>query len=95
MISQSQLDNFATSLVKAGIVQESDVEIYRNLMEQSLNDSLGEGLLVQVDPTLIKDNQQVFGREYDPVAIFKMYLQSARKNKQRIDEEHEILVSKS
>lgn len=86
MLSASQIDAFAATLVKQGIIEKSDIEADKNLIEQALRDSLNGGVTVVkynhienpsnsfTPPSAAYNNngQLITGTETDPVKIFIM-----------------------
>ncbi len=89
-ITANQIEAFASTLVKNGIIDKSDIEAHRDLIEEALRTSQSrEGLAVplegnnQIQNTNLfvrqqstdKDGRQIYKHTYDPVEIFsKLYL---------------------
>ena len=91
-ITLSQLDAFADSLVKAGRIQKSDIELYKYEIEQSLRDSLSGCLPVQIDPRLVANGEKKYRHIYDAVEIFDYYLESNRNEKRaKQEQQHRLL----
>jgi hypothetical protein len=93
-LSNSQVQAFADTLVKKGIIDKSDIEVNKDLIEESLKLSTSTGLQVQlysggpVGNTNISvrtagtsnyNGQPLYRTEWQPTKIFEM-LYTSRKN---------------
>jgi hypothetical protein len=107
MISSAQFNAFADSLVKQGIIEKSDVEADKKLIEQALNDSLNGGVsVVQYNytlnpntptaPTVAYNNngQVITGTETDPIKIFIMSKQARDNAKKDEENKHADLIKR-
>jgi len=99
-LSKRQIDAFADALVFLNLIKKSDIELNRDLLEESLKLSQTTGLEVQLysyqqlgnssisiqKPGISNYNgQPLVKTEWDPVKIFEM-LYTSKKNTQTQEE---------